>query len=220
MNKIDYFSHNWLALSINNRIVDTNRAIFKGRVVDLGCGACQYKKDILQLAAEYIGVDWAPAQEKETGPDIITDLTQPLPFGDGEFDTAVSFQVMEHLSEPSLFLGECFRILKSNGTLLITVPFMWHIHDAPHDYYRYTSYGLKYLLEKHGFAEIIVQPTTGFWQMLVLKFNYYTYRIGRGPLKFLWSPIWFLGQIIAPILDRIDSHNSETASYWLRAKKP
>lgn len=170
-------------------------------------------------AHEYIGVDWENSFHDQSNVDVYANLCAHLPFEDDYADTIVSFQVMEHLPEPNKFLAECFRILKKGGTIFITVPFMWHVHEAPYDYYRYTRYGLEYLLVKHGFVEVFVEETSGFWQMMVLKFNYHTVRFAHGPLKLFWVPIWWLGQIISPILDRLDPSPEETASYIVHARK-
>jgi SAM-dependent methyltransferase len=126
---------------------------------------------------------------------------------------------MEHLKEPSLFLSECYRILKTGGWLFITLPFMWQVHEAPYDFFRYTRFGLGYLLEKNGFVDIEIQESTGFWQMWVLKFNYHTVRFARGSLKYFWIPIWWIGQVISPILDRYDKHPQETAGYIILTRK-
>lgn len=135
---------NFLIHDINRRIA---RSLpYKGRVIDLGCGKAPYKEDILKVTNEYIRVDWKNSYHKNSKVDVQADLTKHLPFDDEYADTVVSFQVMEHLPEPSFFLAECWRILKPEGTLFITVPFMWHVHEAPYDYYRYTHHGLEYML--------------------------------------------------------------------------
>lgn len=219
MNKLKCQSHNWLALKINNDCLKQNLSLMNGRVIDLGCGTAPYKKDIIKVADEYIGVDWKNSLHNQTCVDVLADLTKRLPFDDGYADTVVSFQVMEHLPEPKFFLSECHRILKGGGMLFITVPFMWHVHEAPHDYYRYTRYGLEYMLEKVRFSEIEIKENTGFWQMWILKFNYHTTRFARGPLKFIWIPIWWLGQMIAPVLDKYDKNPAECASYTVVARK-
>ena len=103
--------------------------------------------------------------------------------------------------------------------LLLTLPFMWHVHDAPYDYYRYTRHGLQYLLEKNGFSNIKIEENTGFWQMWVLKFNYHSLRFAPGVLKYFWIPVWWIGQVISPLLDRYDRHPDETASYTVLARK-
>lgn len=219
MNKINYFSANWLAIKINNRSLTNNLDFLKGRVIDLGCGTSPYKEDILRQAKEYIGVDWQNSLHPQTNVDVFADLTQKLPFEDEYADTVTSFQVMEHLPEPAFFLSECYRILKPGGGLLITVPFMWHVHEAPHDYFRYTRYGLEYLLKKYNFKNIDIQETTGFWQMWILKFNYHTTRFAKGPLKLFWLPVWLLGQTITPFIDKFDAHPQETGSYVISAVK-
>lgn len=208
----------------NFRIRDINKDIaislpYKGRVIDLGCGTAPYKADILRSADEYVGVDWGNSLHDGSNIDIIADLTKVLPFSDNDADTVVSFQVLEHLPEPEFFLSECYRILRDGGQIFLTVPFMWHVHEQPYDYFRYTRYGLRYLLEKNNFTDVAVKENTGFWQTWVLKFNYHTTRFAKGPIKFFWVPIWWLGQMIAPILDKYDENPKETASYSVIARK-
>lgn len=211
-------SFNFLIQKINKKIAQSFS--YKGRVIDLGCGSAQYKEDILRIADEYIGVDWKSSLHDQSNVDVFANLSERLPFEDDYTDTVISFQVMEHVPEPSFFLSECYRILRPGGILFITVAFMWHVHEAPHDYFRYTKYGLEYLLKKNGFTEIKIAENTGFWQMWILKFNYHTNRYALGPLKFFWIPIWWLGQVIAPTLDKIDKHPEEAASYTVIARKP
>jgi SAM-dependent methyltransferase len=131
----------------------------------------------------------------------------------------VSFQVIEHLPEPITFLGECLRILKPGGHLFLTVPFMWHIHEEPYDYFRYTKFGLRHILEKCGFIDIAIVENTGFWQTWVLKFNYHSLFFARGHWRYFWIPLWWLNQTIAPLLDRVNPNYRETASYTVLASK-
>jgi SAM-dependent methyltransferase len=67
-------------------------------------------------------------------------------------------QVLEHVPEPATVLAELHRILTSGGTLYLTVPLVWELHELPHDYYRYTGEGLRHLLEGAGFTSIEVEP--------------------------------------------------------------
>jgi len=220
MNKINWLQHNWLALQVNNNSFMGVVNKIRGRVVDLGCGTAPYKNDILKVAKEYIGVDWENSFHDQSHVDIFANLCEPLPLEDQFADTVVSFQVLEHLPEPYVFLKEAHRILSPDGTIIITVPFMWHVHEAPHDYYRFTRHGLEYLLNKAGFVEIIIKENTGYWQMSVLKFNYYTAAFARGPLRWLFVPIWYAGQRVSPVLDKLCWVPTETASYTVVARKP
>jgi len=152
MNKIDYSSHNWLALKINNNSFEDVLSHIRGRVVDLGCGIAPYKKDILKVAEEYIGVDWDKSAHDQNHVDIFSDLSETIPIKSKYVDTVVAFQVLEHIPEPDLFLSECCRILKPGGRIVLTVPFMWHIHEAPHDYFRFTRYGLVIFVGERWFC--------------------------------------------------------------------
>lgn len=209
--------HNFLIYRITREYAQT--LPYRGRVVDLGCGKAPYKDIILDKAEEYIGVDWQNSMHDQSAVDVFADLSKRLPFDDAYADTVVSFEVLEHLPEPDFFLSECNRVLKTTGVLFLTVPFMWHVHEEPYDYFRYTRYGLQYLLEKNGFSEVIIEEKTGFWQMWWLKFNYHTHCFARGPVKYLWYPIWWLTQTLAPLMDKLNSSSGQTALYGVRAKK-
>lgn len=218
-------THNWLAKkSVNDKVGDA-LVHFSGMVIDLGCGTRPFEGDILCHASEYIGIDWGNTLHG-THADVIADLNCPLPIGDAVANHVVSFEVIEHLAEPGIMLREAARILKKGGTLALSVPFQWWIHEAPWDYQRYTQYGLDYQLRKAGFTEVQIEPTTGFWSMWVLKLNYQLQRMIRGPrlvrmaLKTLLVPIWWLNQSIAPWLDRAWPETRETAGYFATATKP
>lgn len=219
MKPLRYASHNWLIHAVNNAVVERHLPELRGRVVDLGCGTMPYRDDILGVADEYIGVDW-PSSPHDRAAHVQADLSEGVPIATGSADAVVAFQVMEHLREPRRFLDECFRIAKPGGTLLLTLPFMWHVHEAPHDYFRFTRHGLAYLLAGAGFADVCIEETTGFWQCWILKLNYHTARLARGPLRALFVPLWWLGQVVAPVLDRLDAHPEESAGYVVRARKP
>ena len=200
-------------------------SLFRGVVYDLGCGERPYEADISRVATQYVGVDWSNTIHTLRA-DIIADLNERLPIADSVADTVVSFQVLEHLSEPQTMLDEAHRILRRGGRIVLTVPFQWWVHEAPYDYFRFTSFGLLHMLSKAGFADIIVEPTSGFWTMWILKLNYQTVRLVRGPMpmrvlaRAILVPMWFLGQVMAPLLDRVWPSPEETVGYLAFAHKP
>ena len=133
---------------------------------------------------------------------------------------------MEHLCEPQIFLNESYRILKKDGTIILSVPWMWWIHEAPYDYFRYTPYGLKYMFEKAGYRDIHIQPTTGFFSMWFLKMNYFSLKwikgskIRRALTKAFLIPFWYTAQKLAPWLDSLHRGWSlESAGFFVVAKK-
>ena len=183
-----------------------------------------YKAWLLNYADSYTGVDWGSSLH-ELKADILADLNEPLPIENEVADTIISLSVMEHLREPQMLLNEAHRILKAGGTIILQVPFMWWVHEAPYDYFRYTRYGLHYMFEKAGFQNIEVYPQTGFWVMWTLKFNYQTSRLVRGPWivkKIIELPlrlVWAINQPLARWLDKYWKCEGETAGYYVVAKK-
>lgn len=199
-----------------------HKDIYKGTLYDLGCGTRPYEDFIGPLVTRYIGVDWANTLHEQRM-DVIADLNQPLPIEDQVADTVVCFQTLEHLKEPQLLLREAFRIMKPGARIMVTVPFMFHIHEAPYDFFRYTRYGLEHLLSQAGFANIEVRPDSGFWATLALKINYHTYRYGDRLgqwVRWVMAPFWFLSQVCLPVLDKFDKNTRETVSYCVTAQKP
>lgn len=121
----------------------------KASVLDVGCGSKPYRE--LFHCDEYIGMEIdTPEARLSKKADVFYDGIR-MPFTEGRFDAIIASQVLEHVFEPDRFIKEINRILKPGGSLLITVPFVWDEHERPIDYARYSSFGLGYLLEKHGF---------------------------------------------------------------------
>ncbi|WP_407354118.1 methyltransferase domain-containing protein [Luteimonas sp. R10] len=218
-------SHNWLIKKAVNDKVRERLPDLYGNVLDFGCGLRPFETDILRHATDYVGIDWSDTLHGMRA-DIISNLNAPLPFANEAADHIVSFEVMEHLAEPRIMLAEAFRILRHGGQLTLSVPFQWWLHEAPWDYYRYTRYGLHYMLEHAGFSDVSVAPTTGFWSMWILKLNYQTTRLIRGssPARALIRagliPFWWVNQHLALLADRYWPEERETAGYFVTAVKP
>jgi SAM-dependent methyltransferase len=217
--------HNWLIYDIGDEWLNRFTDHYKGHLYDLGCGEMPYKAWLLNYTDTYTGVDWGSSLH-DLKADILADLNEPLPIENEVADTVISLSVMEHLREPQVFLSEAHRILKQGGAMILQVPFMWWVHEAPYDYYRYTQFGLQYVFEKAGFVDVQVYPQTGFWSMWTLKFNYQSTRLIRGPwpirkaTALLLRSIWAIDQRIAPWLDKHWKGEGETAGYFVVAKKP
>ncbi|MCF6351475.1 MAG: class I SAM-dependent methyltransferase [Cyclobacteriaceae bacterium] len=221
----NYQKINWLVYDILDKFLTKNSDKFKGSLYDLGCGDAEYKEFFLKYATSYTGVDWSKSMHEFKG-DIKANLNQALPIESECSNTVVSLSVMEHLSEPQIMLNEASRILTKGGFLVLQVPWQWKVHEGPYDFYRYSPFALKKMLTKAGFDQIIIEPTSGFFSMWIVKFNYFTNRmIGgsrffRGIQKIFFIPIWYLGQKIAPRLDKLDKNwMLETMGYFVTARK-
>ncbi len=217
-------AHNWLIYKISDHWLEQYTSLYRGSLYDFGCGEMPYRDWLLGYASQYTGVDWGDTLH-ELKADVVADLNAPIPIGSEVADTVISLSVMEHLREPQVFLTEAHRILKQEGAMILQVPFMWWVHEAPHDYYRYTEYGLRYMFEKAGFADISVHAQSGFWTMWTLKFNYQSVRLIRGPwlarkiINFLLRGLWAVNQRIAPLLDKHWKTEGETVGYFVVAYK-
>jgi SAM-dependent methyltransferase len=125
-----------------------------GSLLDVGCGSQQYRKFL--GCKQYFGIEWSAAKR----PPVVADVTQ-IPFRDRAFDSALCTEVLEHVPEPGRCLSEIHRVVKPGGSVFFTVPMTVHTHSEPYDFYRYTEYGLSYLLKKHGFEIVTLRRLGG-----------------------------------------------------------
>jgi len=131
----------------------------KGVMLDFGCGSKPYKT--LFNVERYIGIDF----ENPGHPHINEQIDvfydgKKIPFDSEHFDSVFSSEVFEHVFNLDEILKEINRVMKPGALMLITCPFTICEHEVPHDFARYSSYGIRYLLEKNGF-EILQQEKTG-----------------------------------------------------------
>lgn len=139
--------------------------------------------------------------------DVVGSL-EKMPFADGEFDSILSTQVLEHVEYPEKAAAEMNRVLKVDGHMLVTVPQWNELHEEPHDYWRYTCFGLKSLFERNGFSVVAYEQYGGFFatyaqigmRYLIDRFELYRRWCSR-PVSFIFK-IW--GRC-AIWLDKIDT---------------
>jgi SAM-dependent methyltransferase len=191
------------------------------RVLDAGAGEGQYARHFGHC--RYYGVDLAvgDAHWDYSRVDVIADLTA-LPFPNGCFDAALHIVTMEHLREPACALAELARTLVPGGALLIAAPHEWETHQAPHDYFRFTRYGLAYLLEKAGFEIRELRPAGGYFRLLArrllngLQFFTGGWRwLGFVPAAILLGP----PAMVLPFLDLLDRDRNFTLGYICLARR-
>jgi len=152
------------------------------------------------------------------GPDIIGDVTE-FDFGDKRFDAVVMCEVLEHVREPSRAIANIHNFLRRGGVLILSTPFIFPLHDQPHDYYRFTRHGLEWLLR--DFSEVTIAPRNTWaeainvlWVRLVKEKN---------PVCRLLAPlIVALALVFAPvamIVGRLIRTEFVTSGYVSRAVK-
>ncbi len=147
----------------------------KGRLLDVGCGRKPYRE--MFLTNEYVGLEIDTLENRTNKQADFFYDGNSFPFEEPDFDGIVCNQVLEHVFAPDRFLGEIHRVLKPGGLLLLTVPFVWDEHEQPWDYARYSSFGLKSLLEKNGFEVLKQQKINADVRALFQLINAYLFKI-------------------------------------------
>ena len=192
----------------------------KGRLIDIGCGTKPFRSRLIPYVSEHVGVDHHETLHDKANIDLFGSAYS-IPTDDRSFDSALCTAVLEHLEEPEAALRECHRVLRPGGVAIYTVPFIWHLHEEPRDFFRYSKYGLKYLFEKVGFEIVELKALSGFWVTFGQLLVYNMYRFNRGPLRWLViiPACGLVVQGLAYLLDRIDKTEQWTWMYLVVARK-
>jgi SAM-dependent methyltransferase len=199
-------------------VAEFAQALPKGcAVLDAGAGEGQYREYFGRQ--KYVGVDlgvgdvdWNYSQL-----DCVADLLR-LPFGDGSFDAFVSVVTLEHVTDPGGAIAEMARVGRGGAMLYLVVPHEWEVHQHPHDYWRFTKFGVRRLLEVNGWEVVKLAPGGGYFRLL-------SRRLMNG-LQFL--PGWlmpFAAVLVVPValivgwMDGLDSQQDYTLGYICLAKR-
>ena len=126
---------------------------FKGKLLDVGCGVMPYRSFLRAETKidEYVGMDLANTEiYDQIKPDISWDgYNIPLP--NDSVDSVLLTEVLEHCPEPNAVLKDVNRVLKGDGYVVFSVPFLWYLHETPWDFYRYTPFAMKKMFEENNF---------------------------------------------------------------------
>lgn len=140
---------------LNQQIKEKCQKI-SGLIVDLGSGKnASYNKYLkIKKPTKILRVDYDESKK----PDIVADLNEPLPLKSNFADNVLLFNAIYILENPRQTLKEIYRILKGGGKFFTCSPLIFNEAPEPHDYFRYTSEGLKRDLKKTGFKNIKLIP--------------------------------------------------------------
>lgn len=194
---------------LRDNIVSLAKSI-SGKTLDVGCGQKPYIE--IFNSSEYVGLEIdSPENRLNKNADYFYN-GETFPFPDGEFDSIVTNQVFEHVFNPTCFLSEINRVMRDGGFLLITVPFVWDEHEQPFDYARYSSFGLKYLLNQHGFEVVEYRKSMKDIRAIFQMLNTYIYKktitknysINLLLSILLLSPFNIMGELLYKILPEND----------------
>lgn len=190
------------------REIRSHSVALTGPLLDVGCGTQPYRA--LFGADPYIGLDLDTPQTRSRGVADAYYDGRTFPFADGHFRSVLCNQVLEHVFEPDRFVAEIRRVLSVGGKLLLTVPFVWDEHEQPFDFARYSSFGLKALLERNGFRILDQRKLLADSSIIFQLVNAYLYKIlalrsraGRlAATALLMAPVSYLGWFLGWALPR------------------
>jgi SAM-dependent methyltransferase len=140
--------------------------VARGRLLDLGCGTAPLYGSYREQARTVIAVDWPSSLHEGRHVDVWADLGHPLPFRTGSVDTVISSDVLEHLPTPDQAMAEIARVLSPGGHLVLNSPFLYRVHEAPHDFLRHTRYSLERLAEVNGLEVVALTEVGGVVEVL------------------------------------------------------
>jgi SAM-dependent methyltransferase len=188
------------------------------RLLDAGAGEATYKHHFAKQ--RYCGLDLGvgDAAWNYSTLDVVGDLAM-LPFRDATFDACLNVVTLEHVPEPARVVTELARALAPGGRLLLIAPHEWEEHQQPHDYYRYTRYGLEYLLRQAGMIEISISPVGGFFRLLSRRMLN-ALQFFPGPFMFVAAFFLVPPALILPLFEPLDRSRNFTLGYICSARKP
>ncbi|WP_395019646.1 class I SAM-dependent methyltransferase [Dongia sp.] len=192
----------------------------RGRVIDVGCGSAPLYAMYRKHASSVTCIDWDNSLHNLSFCDSYVDLNRAW---DGvpsdSFDTVISTDVMEHLHSPETFFSEAARVLAPGGKFILSLPFLYWIHEAPHDYLRHTEFSLRRLCRLNR-LEVVELTTTGGAPEVLADMAFKMFGPGKTASKFLYY--FARGMLRCPPFPRISRRTRQALplGYVLVASKP
>jgi SAM-dependent methyltransferase len=218
---------------ITKAIIEFGAGVGHGtKVLDVGAGEAPYR-DIFNNC-EYHTLDLGVGESEWDYSELTYKASvYDMPIENNTYDYVLASQLFEHLAEPKEAMKEVYRILKPGGELFITVPFHQNEHQTPHDYYRYTSFGLKYILKESGFENMEIKPMGGrytrwaietpnigsFLPRLRRNGKFYWLGVALIPVKIIMKAFVLLTQVFFLTIDKFDYKQNDTFNWVVKATK-
>lgn len=188
-------------------------------LLDIGCGRRPYAA-LFAAVQRQVGLDLPVSEARPARPDVWGD-GMALPFMSGAFDVVLCTQVLEHVTRPELLIREAYRVLRGGGSLVLTAPQTWGLHEEPRDYYRFTSHGLRHLLQDAGFRVQTLEARGGVFRMVGQTLIGFWYAFHRIPRLNAWrkaaNTLW---NAFFAFLDKRWYWEKDTLGYVVHAVRP
>ncbi len=209
---------------IKKHIEEFSRDIEKvSEILDIGGGSTPYKG--MFDCNEYTTIEVDINRYKNI--DIFGDITN-LPIKKGKIDCIICTEVLEHVKDVDKAFKELNRVLKREGYLILTIPFIIGIHDKI-DFYRFTETALRQILEKYDFDVISLYKRGGIFSSLgaiLFQLPYQTFGPYTNKKNYMLFGIIFLFYLcifpvikVCYLLDIFDKNKNYTLGYDILVKK-
>ncbi|HTM56798.1 MAG TPA: class I SAM-dependent methyltransferase [Candidatus Udaeobacter sp.] len=214
---------NWLANHKIIRALERARPRAHGVLLDVGCGSKPFARIFEGRVSRYLGTDLSASRYLGEARLDAFARAEAMPFRSGSIDTILGLSMLTYLPEPLRMLEEAERALKPDGILMLEFTQMAPLHDAPHDYFRFTRYGAEWLLERAGFEPIEFIPIGGLMARVGLSAIAALNRINRGPTRVLTEipvrVLYIVLQVLFEVLDELFFDPREVLAHLVVARK-
>lgn len=187
-----------------------------GTLLDVGCGEKPFRNSARNVAT-WIGLDVPNNPSAD-----VHGCADNIPLGDESVDTVLNTQVLEHVPDPSAALREFHRVLRTGGCLILSAPQYYEMHEVPHDYYRFTEFGLRHLLAQAGFDVVELRKECCGARLSGLALNLaINRRIAGSSLgaKALKAPFFLAVNLTFTVLAALLPNDQDVQNYTIVARK-
>lgn len=209
-------SRTWMARDIGTLAA----ALPPGSLV-LDAGSAEQAYRGLFSHCQYESADFEKVDKYYAKSTYVCDLAS-IPVEDDRFDMILFSQVMEHLMRPRDVLKELRRVLKPGGTMFLSAPLFYEEHEQPYDFYRYTQFAWRHLLDEAGLELKSLEWMEGYLGCVAYQLEtasrYLPTRsadLAPGMLGWISLPIILLCRlffsIVAPLFAILDEKNKFTS---------
>ncbi|RJP32901.1 MAG: class I SAM-dependent methyltransferase [Candidatus Omnitrophota bacterium] len=213
-----YFLLSPTRLSLYRKLCPLLHRFVHGRCLDAGAGRMAYRQTIKETVEDYIAMDIRPRTGLHAAGSVLE-----MPWKRESFDSILCLQVLEHVPDPRKALCEFYCCLKPGGFLIFSAPHLAYLHNEPHDYFRFTKHGIRFLLERAGFSVEEIIPAGGLLSFLV--------HIPSMFIKALFSPIpvinrcvygfnSIVSRVVVWLDERVETRKLFALNYIAVARKP
>jgi SAM-dependent methyltransferase len=144
----------------------------------------------------YESADMRGESDKVT---YVCNLTS-IPVENDRFDLVLCTQVLEHVPYPDQVVRELYRVLKPGCRLWLSTPLFYEEHMQPHDFFRYTRFGLPRLFEEAGFTIEELVELEGYYGTLSYEMDVARRSLPVSPSHYGGGALGIVAAVFAMVL--------------------